>query len=124
MGSLEDEILDKLLANYNNATQLVPKELRKEFREKIFRREELKAFASIISRAIEFESDQLKSFMQDVIRFHFSLDRFGRRLMLKGVNPKQVYAELVRGLFEVGGKAKMGTKGRKNVKKPKQAKKK
>lgn len=103
MDSLEDEILDKLLTNYNNATQLVLKELKKEFREKIIRHEELGAYATFISKAIEFKSEVLKSFIQETMMSRFSIGRFGRRLMLKGVNPERVYAELVRGLFEGGG---------------------
>jgi hypothetical protein len=100
MATSEEEILKKLLVNYDNATRLVPKELKKEFCEKIIRREELKAFASLISKTIEFQIDQEKSFTQDQIRARFSLRGFGRRLMLKGIRPEQVYTELVRGIFD------------------------
>lgn len=123
MSSLEDEILEKLKTNYNKAIELIPEELRKKFREKVIRPDALGAYATFISKAIEFKSEVLKSFIQETMMSRFSIDRFGRRLMLKGVNPERVYAELVRGLFEAGGK-QMGSKGRKNVKKPKQPKKK
>jgi hypothetical protein len=100
MGISQDEILKKLLVNYDNATKLLPEEFKEEFQKRIIRREELKAFASLISKTVEFQIDQEKSFTQDQIRARFSLKGFGRRLMLKGIRLEQVYAELVMGLFE------------------------
>lgn len=99
MVTSEEEVLKRFLANYENAILLIPVELREEFCNKIIRREEIKAYAPLVSRAIEFQSEIVKSFIQSIISLRFNIDRFGRRLILGGVKPEQVYAELLRGIF-------------------------
>lgn len=101
MATSEEEILKKLLANYENAILLIPENLRKEFRNKIIRPEKLKAYAPYISKIIEFQLEsEEKSSIENQIAAQLGIKDFGRRLMLSGIRPEQVHAELMRGIFD------------------------
>jgi len=99
MVTSEEEILKRLHANYENVTALIPEKFRREFRNKIIRPKELGAYASIISKAIEFEVEPAKSTVKNLVRARLSIKGFNRKLMLAGLRSDQIYSEFFKGIF-------------------------
>jgi hypothetical protein len=99
MTTSREEIYDRLLANYENAVSLIPEKLRKEFKNKVFRPEDLKSYAEIIFLAKQFQSKVLTSFLEDYTRLRFSIEGFGRKLAMNNISPERVHAELFQGIL-------------------------
>jgi len=99
MTKQEKQIEGQLRTNYQNALKLVPPKLRNEFEGTIMPLEIFLSFASPLSLTKKIDPEVIPLFLQEYIRARFSINRFGRRMILARVDPTLVYAELVRNLW-------------------------
>lgn len=99
MTQQEKQIEDQLRANYRNASKLVPPEFRDEFRKVIMPLKEFQSLAPLLSFSKKIESKVIRSYIEDLIQLRFSINRFGRRMIIAKANPVAVYTELVRNLW-------------------------
>jgi hypothetical protein len=99
MTQQEKQMEDQLRTNYRKALKLVPPEFRDEFRETIMPLKEFQSFASPLSYAKKTKSKVIPSFLENLIQLRFSINGFGRRMIIAKANPITIYTELVRNLW-------------------------
>ena len=100
MAIQDTEILEALKANYQQALSLMPSDLAAEFQRRILPQEDLKNYASSISVAIQFKNKTACLQIQNRMVEQFNFRGFGTRLAQKGINPSQVYEQLLKGFFD------------------------
>jgi len=95
----EDTILSKLLSNRNQLCQdTIPTELRNEFVQEIFPDNVLRGYAQALHYKHVFGASLLADFIAEYMSLSMSKKRFGRRLVLSGVDPKAVLSKLIQGV--------------------------
>jgi|WetSurMetagenome_2_1015567.scaffolds.fasta_scaffold399376_2 hypothetical protein len=100
MATQDTEILGALEANYEKALGLMPSDLASEFQRRILPRKDLKDYASSISVAIQFKNKTACLQIQNRMIEQFNFRGFGSKLAQKGINPTQVYEQLLKGFFD------------------------
>jgi hypothetical protein len=99
MAIREAEIVAKLTANYEAALKLIPPDLVDEFRRKILKPEDFKAYAKPILVALQFGDVTNEVRVQNWILERFQKGNFGRKLLAGKTDPNVVYDRLLEGVF-------------------------
>ena len=101
MGKSSDETKDTLLMNYELAVLLIPEQFRKEFQNRIIPKRLLtRDLLPLIYKAREYEVEPAIDYAKLYIAARFGIKGFGRKLILHGVYPETIYAELTRGILD------------------------
>ena len=100
MAIREAEIAAKLVANYEAALKLIPPDLVDEFRRKILKPEDFKAYAKPILVALQFKDVANEVRVQNWILERFQKGNFGRKLLAGKTDPNAVYDRLLEGVFQ------------------------
>jgi len=94
------QILEILKSNYQKALALMPPDLAAEFQKKIIRPSDLYEYTSAIYVARQFNEVDAALKIQNWMADSFKKGNFGRKLMLKNIDPTQVYEQLLAGFFD------------------------
>ena len=100
MAIQDTEILKVLETNYRLAIAQMPPDLAKEFQSKVIRPDELKAYASSITVAIQFGDETSMQRIQNWMIDHFNKHKFGKKLADKGLDPIRIYEQLLKGIYD------------------------
>ncbi len=100
MAIQEKDILELLNENYKKAIELLPPELAQEFQRKIIRPVDQKTYASSMYVAIQVRNETSMLQIQNWILDNFQIAGFGKKLAARGINPSQVYEQLLKGIFD------------------------
>jgi len=100
MAFQETDVLEILKSNYQRATALMPAELSREFQRKVIRPGDLKDYASAISVATQLRDETSMLKIQNWMVDHFNKGGFGKKLAARGINPNQVYEQLLKGIYD------------------------
>jgi hypothetical protein len=100
MSIREIDILEMLKNNYQQAIKLLPQDLAGEFQRKIILQSDLKEYASSIYVALQFKDETSMLRIQNWMADHFKRGNFGKKLADKGINPSQVYEQMLKGFFD------------------------
>jgi hypothetical protein len=99
MAIQEAEIAARLAANYEAAIKLIPPDMVDEFRRKILKLEDFKAYAKPIVVAMQFKDVAAEVKVQNWIAERFQKGNYGRRLLAGKSDPTMVYDRLLEGVF-------------------------
>jgi hypothetical protein len=94
------DILEMLNNNYQQAIKLLPQDLAEEFQQKIILQSDLKEYTSSIYVALQFKDETSMLRIQNWMADHFKRGNFGKKLADKGINPSQVYEQMLHGFFD------------------------
>ncbi len=95
----EDIIFAKLISNRNKrCLEVIPTELQSEFVQEIVPDNVLRAFAQALRDKHVFGTSFPEDFMRDYVQNRININRFGIRLLLRGVNPEVVISRLLEGV--------------------------
>jgi hypothetical protein len=100
MSVQETDILAKLIANYHAIIKSLPSPLADEFKAKIIRTSELKAYAETILVSLEFDDQTSAIRIENWLVDRFKIGKFGRKLADQGINPSTVFEKLLKGFFD------------------------
>jgi hypothetical protein len=96
----KDKILVKLNANNQKIIELLPPDLIDEYKSKIIRPLDLNEYAATIDVAMQFNDQTSMIRIENWLVDRFKIGNFGRKLTEKGLNPSDVYEQLLKGFFD------------------------
>jgi hypothetical protein len=76
--------------------EVIPSRLRREFVEIIYPDDKLKFYAQAFHRDSQFGSGWLGEYVLEHMKLSLSIERFGRKLLLKGIRPEDVLLRMLR----------------------------
>ncbi len=96
----EAEIVARLTANYEAALKLIPVDMADEFKKKILKPDDFKAYAKPILVALQFKDVASQVRVQNWIAERFQKGNYGRKLLAAKADPTVIYDRLLEGVFD------------------------
>jgi hypothetical protein len=96
----KETILAKLEANNKKIIEMLPPDLVNEYKSKIIRPLDLKEYTDTIFVALQFNDQTSMIRIENWLADRFKIGNFGRKLAEKGLNPGDVFEQLLKGFFD------------------------
>ena len=90
----------QLNANNQKVIEMLPPDLAAEYKSKIIRPLDLDQYAATIQVALEFNDQTSMIRIENWLVDRFKIGNFGRKLADKGINPSDIFEQVLKGYFD------------------------